>query len=136
MPGIHFSWPIAFARRLYFRSSDIKDFRFALEGFVERLRGDSVCEVIVQEVLAKSRFFAIRGQSPACAKPKGIKHWLVLPFHPVLYRNGVGSRAVSEFRVLHGTLLEYAFSDSQYVPEIASTWCLTTLPFGCTHIKW
>ena len=125
----------AYVNRLLSRSSNIADFYTAFDHFVERLRSDNVFEVIVEKLINETSFVAISGQS----RTKQLKRktlWCVVPYHPVILEGRVIAKALACFRrPPWSTLFEAAFNDAQHVPHVAASWSLSSIPFGCSHIR-
>ena len=136
--SLHLSWPIAYIRRLYKRSSSLEFFRVAKNQFIQRLRDQCVPELIIQNCIDNTDYFIPyqrnSGSTPGFFRDPS-RTFLVLPYHP--FWCGKLDRTVQEFvtQPHYVDLLRDAWSKKADFPVTVS-WKQQRVPLGISLVKW
>ena len=138
-PEVLHSWPVAYMRRLYERSSRISLFNIAKAAFISKLKACGYSSRYVEYIsththFVRPRWSAVR-RSFRESKPSN-SLWLVVPYHPLWVSNGLKGHVARHCNsALHRDLMMEAF-ESVEIPQIRVAWKLTTMPFGGSLIEW
>ena len=138
-PHVHRSWPIAYCRRLYFRSSTLAAFYKAKAEFCQRLQASYICPSIISDIHNENMYVIPHHNTFRIPrtnwKPQNV-FFCMLPRHPVYTDAGLGKIAREFFhRRDNQDLLKMIFGDHVH-RSVMLSWKLTSLPFSNTLVVW